>query len=130
MNPSRTAMVANEKPPLDGPTSAATKPPTVITVTLRWARDAPTALDEMSAITIVPRPLGVMLGRVDETGCVLRDDLVISYTPELVREARWFRAVLEAGTGWLVNVAPHDAANDAAIELRLTAKIDLPLDVA
>jgi hexosaminidase len=83
-----------------------------------------------ASTTIIPRPLGVTLGRVDATGCLLSDGLVISYVPELVREARWFREVLEAGTGWLVHVAPWDSANDATIELSLATRIDLPSDVA
>jgi hexosaminidase len=81
-------------------------------------------------VAIVPRPLGVTLGRVDTTGCLLSDGLVISYVPELVREARWFREVLEAGTGWLVLLAPCDSATGATIELGLATQIDLPSDVA
>jgi hexosaminidase len=81
-------------------------------------------------IAIVPRPLGVTLGRTDRTGCRLSDGLVISHAPELVREARWFRQVLEAGTGWLIHLAPHESAPDAAIELNLAPQIELPSDVA
>lgn len=81
-------------------------------------------------INIVPRPLGVTLGRPDTSGSLLKDGLVISYAPELVREARWFRQVLEVGTGWLVHVAPVESALEAAIELRLDAQFELPIDVA
>jgi hexosaminidase len=68
---------------------------------------------------IIPRPLGVTVERSGATGGVLTDGLVISYVPELVREARWFRQVLEAGTGWLIHLAPYASAHDAAIELSL-----------
>jgi hexosaminidase len=85
----------------------------------------------MSAnFAIVPRPLGVTLGRADAVGCLLNDGLVISYAPELVREARWFRQVLEAGTGWLVHLAPYESAPNAAIALNLASQIELPYDLA
>jgi hexosaminidase len=79
-----------------------------------------------ASVAIVPRPLGVTLGRDAMTGCLLSDGLVISYVPQLVQEARWFRQVLEAGTGWRVHLAPYDSAPDAAIELTLEDRIELP----
>jgi hexosaminidase len=81
-------------------------------------------------IAIVPRPLGVTLGRADTAGCELSDGLVISYAPELVREARWFRQVLEAGTGWLIHLASLESEPNSTIELKLAAHIELPDDVA
>jgi hexosaminidase len=81
-------------------------------------------------VAIVPRPLDVTLGDPDTTGCALSDGLVISYAPELVREARWFRHVLDACTGWIIDLAPHESAPSAAIELNLAAHIELPSDVA
>jgi hexosaminidase len=79
---------------------------------------------------IVPRPLIVTPGRDEAAGCHLRDGLEISYVPELVREAQWFRAVLEAGTGWLVRLMPRESAPNATIELGLAAHLDLPIDVS
>ncbi len=55
---------------------------------------------------------------------------MISYAPELVREARWFHDVLESGTGWLIHLVPSDTTNDATIELRLVTQIDLPPEVS
>lgn len=69
-------------------------------------------------IAIIPRPLEVARGS-DTTGGLLKDGLVISYAPELDGEARWFRQVLEAGTGWLIHLAPYESVHDAAIELSL-----------
>jgi hexosaminidase len=81
-------------------------------------------------IAIVPRPLGLTLGRAEATGCELSDGLVISYAPELVGEARWFREVLQEGTGWLVHLAPLGTTPVATIELTLASHIDLPTDIA
>jgi hexosaminidase len=87
--------------------------------------------EEISAnIAVVPRPLRLTLGRADAAGCELSDGLVISHAPELIREARWFRQELEAGTGWLVYLAPLDTASDAAIELTLSTHFELPAEVA
>ncbi len=83
-----------------------------------------------STIAIVPHPLSVTLGPPDANGCVLNDGLVISYAPEVVREARWFQQVLEAGTGWLVQLVPRESAHNASIELNLASTIELPPDVA
>ena len=80
-------------------------------------------------VVIVPRPLGVRVGRAGTTGSLLSDGLVLSYAPGLVREARWFRQVLEAGTGWLVHLAPSQPGKDAAIELSLGTGVELPSDV-
>ncbi len=55
-------------------------------------------------------------------GAVLSDGLAIAHDRELGAEARWFRRVLEAGTGWTVSVAEPRAA---AVELRLE---DVPAD--
>jgi hexosaminidase len=91
----------------------------------------PTRHDEIGVnIDVIPRPLGVTLGRADTTGCELSDGLVISYASELVGEARWFREVLSEGTGWLIHLAPLETAPDATIELTLVPHIDLPADVA
>jgi hypothetical protein len=99
-------------------------------LTLRWAVMR-TAHDEIPVnIAIVPRPLGLTLGRAEATGCELSDGLVISYAPELVGEARWFREVLQEGTGWLVHLAPLGTTPVATIELTLASHIDLPTDIA
>jgi hexosaminidase len=82
------------------------------------------------SLAIVPRPLAVTVGRAGTTGSLLKDGLVISYVPELVREARWFRQVLEAGTGWLVHLATPETAQDALIELSLDTLVELPADLA
>jgi hexosaminidase len=82
------------------------------------------------SVSIIPRPLEVNLGRPDTVGCRLDNGLVISYVPELVNEARWFREVLEVGTGWLIHLAEFESTTDAAIELTLAAQIELPSDVA
>ena len=79
---------------------------------------------------IIPRPLDVTVGRSGATGGLLMDGLVISYVPELVQEARWFRQVLEAGTGWLIHLAPYESAHDAAIELSLGPLTELSSHVA
>lgn len=83
-----------------------------------------------AAVAIVPRPLGVVLGRAGAIGAVLDDGLVVSYMPELDHEARWFCDVLAAGTGWLVHLAPHESAPGAAIVLTLDTKFELPRDIA
>jgi len=82
-----------------------------------------------ASLALVPRPLGVKLGRNGTTGCLFSDGLVISYVPELVQEARWFQHVLETGTRWIVHLAPYGSAPDAAIELSLVNQIELPRDV-
>jgi hexosaminidase len=78
------------------------------------------------SIAIVPRPLSVTVG--DSIGCVLDEGLVISYSPEFIGEAQWFQRVLEAGTQWLIHLAPRDVVPDATIELRRVAHIELPPD--
>jgi hexosaminidase len=123
-------MLAHEKPSPTGPGEGETELP-IVERNLRWARDAPTTTDEESlTIAIVPRPLGITLGRDGTTGCLLNDGLVISFAPELLREAQWFQQVLGAGTGWRVQLAPHDSVPDAAIELSLCGQIELPSDLA
>ena len=105
-------------------------------------------------LSIIPRPLSVAAGPSGGSGAVLADGLVIAYPPELAREARWFRRVLEAGTGWVVSIAgtagdtssgaqknntsgglgkrPEDIAPDESptVELRLGALTDLADDLA
>lgn len=60
------------------------------------------------------------------SGAVLSDGLVVAHAPELVGEARWFRQVLEAGTGWVVNLIGLEGSEAATIELRLGDLKDLP----
>ena len=81
-------------------------------------------------ITVIPRPLSVTPGRAEPAGCELSDGLVISHAPELTREAQWFRQMLAAGTGWLIHLASLEEAPDAAIELKIAERIQLPTDVA
>jgi hexosaminidase len=81
-------------------------------------------------LAIVPRPLSVTGGRIETTGCELRGGLVISHASELAHEAQWFAQVLEAGTGWQVHLAALDEVSDAAIELRIVARVELPPDAA
>jgi hexosaminidase len=95
---------------------------------------------------IVPRPLSVRIaedaGRPG-AGAELGDGLVIRHDPEFAGEARWFRRVLEAGTGWVVPVAAAGeldraagerktaagAGKSAAIELRRDELGDLPQEI-
>jgi hexosaminidase len=56
----------------------------------------------------------------------LCDGLVIAHAPGLAAEARWFRQILEAGTGWVVNLAENERPEAATIELRLGDLADLP----
>lgn len=77
--------------------------------------------DLLSAI--LPRPLSVVAGSAG-AGAVLADGLAIAHPPELEREARWFRRVLETGTGWGVNLTGAElpgteVPETAVIELRL-----------
>ncbi|HKH87829.1 MAG TPA: beta-N-acetylhexosaminidase, partial [Acidimicrobiales bacterium] len=81
-----------------------------------------------SPVAIVPRPLSVTAGSAG-VGAVLADGLAIAYSPELAGEARWFRRVLETGTGWEVNLAGADEREAAQIELRLGDLTDLPSDL-
>jgi hexosaminidase len=78
---------------------------------------------------LVPRPLHVTLGPPNTAGCPLSDGLVISHAPELTREARWFQQVLEAGTGWLVQLTSNESPEDATIQLNLADRIELPSHV-
>ena len=45
---------------------------------------------------------------------------------ELAPEARWFRRVLEAGTGWTISTTEAAGHQQAGIELRLGELSDLP----
>jgi hexosaminidase len=104
---------------------------------------------------IIPRPLSLTAVKADDLsaaggqGTMLSDGLVITHPSELAGEARWFRRVLEAGTGWSVPAAVATPAADqthasalsaaappaGAIELRLASACDarelreLPADV-
>lgn len=76
------------------------------------------------SVSILPRPLSVTAGQgcasgTGATGAVLSDGLVLAHAAGLTREARWFRRVLEAGTGWVVNLAGPEGSERAAIELQL-----------
>ncbi|MHB8245567.1 MAG: family 20 glycosylhydrolase [Acidimicrobiales bacterium] len=74
-----------------------------------------------SFFSVIPRPLRVVTPEVPSgVGAVLGDGLVITYAPELAAEARWFRRLLESGTGWSVELAP--AGGD-----RATGTVDLKL---
>jgi hexosaminidase len=77
---------------------------------------------------VIPRPF-VITELPDAAGVTLDDDLVISYAPGLGGEARWFRSVLEAGTGWVVATAEAGAPCDGRIELRLGDLEDLAVDL-
>ncbi|MGA2528329.1 MAG: beta-N-acetylhexosaminidase [Acidimicrobiales bacterium] len=70
-------------------------------------------------VSIIPRPLSVTTGQHGVSGAVLSDGLLIAHAPALVAEARWFRQVLEAATGWVVNLAATERPGAATIELRL-----------
>jgi hexosaminidase len=72
-----------------------------------------------ATVALVPRPLDVTFGRSGTSGCQLANGLVISYSPEFVREATWFQGVLACGTGWDIRLVPHASTNDATISLNL-----------
>jgi hexosaminidase len=80
-------------------------------------------------VAIIPRPLRIT-ELADAAGPTLDESLVISYAPGLEAEARWFCAVLEAGTGWAPAAAESGAPCDGRIELRLgdlgDSRADLP----
>ena len=82
-------------------------------------------------ISLVPSPLSISpQGAGAKTpssvaGAVLSDGLVIVHPVELAREARWFRGVLEAGTGWTISTAEAAGPKQAGIELRLGDLSDL-----
>jgi hexosaminidase len=76
---------------------------------------------------IIPRPLRV--SELDAAGVTLADGVVISYASELRGEARWFRSVIEAGTGWVVAMAEADEPCDGRIELRLGDPGDVAADL-
>lgn len=88
-----------------------------------------TESDVSESLNVVPRPLDVALGAPNSIGCSLSDGLVVSYAPELVREARWFRGVLESGTGWLVELIRSDSASDGVIEINLDPEMRFPHDL-
>jgi hexosaminidase len=77
---------------------------------------------------IIPRPLRVT-ELPDAAGVTLADGLVISYAAELEREARWFRSMLQAGTGWDVVTAEAGEPCDGRIELRFGDLGDLGADL-
>lgn len=86
-------------------------------------------MTDPSPFSIIPRPLSVTAGPVGKSTTLLSDGLVISHPPELAQEARWFRRVLETGTGWEVRLGgPTDGP--ATIELRLGALRDVRDDLA
>jgi hexosaminidase len=75
----------------------------------------------VASVAVVPQPLRIT--DAPGEGAVLRDGLAIAHPRGLGAEARWFRRVLEAGTGWTISIAGPQAA---VVELRLE---DLPADV-
>jgi hexosaminidase len=79
-----------------------------------------------ASVSILPRPLSVTAGQAGASGPVLSNGLVIAHAPGLVAEARWFRQVLEAGTGWVVNLAGTERSGAATIELTLGDLAHLP----
>ncbi|MGO9196694.1 MAG: beta-N-acetylhexosaminidase [Acidimicrobiales bacterium] len=97
-------------------------------------------MSPVPAAAIIPRPLRILEGAPGTVGAVLADGLVIVHPPELAREARWFRRVLETSTGWAVHVtgtgtgagtgagaddgAGHSVGN--SIELRIDDLTGLP----
>jgi hexosaminidase len=78
-----------------------------------------------AALGIVPRPLCITElkagpgGTASAGGAELCDGLVIAHAPGLEGEARWFRRLIEMGTGWRVSIAEGSAAGTGAIELRI-----------
>jgi hexosaminidase len=68
-----------------------------------------------SSVAVVPRPLRIT--EAPGCGAVLSDGLAIAHPKELAAEARWFRRMLEAGTGWTVSITEPQAA--AGLELRV-----------
>jgi hexosaminidase len=71
-----------------------------------------------ASLAIIPRPLFVS-ELPGSAGVVLSDGLDVAHAPELGREARWFRRLLETGTGWRVGTAEASARGLGAIELRI-----------
>jgi hexosaminidase len=67
---------------------------------------------------IIPRPVSIS-ELADAPGVTLGDGLVIGHVPGLGGEGRWFRSVLEKGTGWDVSIAEADERGTGQIELRL-----------
>ena len=159
MDPSRTAALVSRAHDSLPTEDVVTELSAFVALALRWARDALTTLYEAvvneqrvrlqlddrrwrgdfvecssrahvsASIALIPLPLSVTPGRGDAAGCLLNDGLVISYAPDVVREARWFQQVLEAGTGWLIQLVPRESADDATIELNLVSQIELPSEV-
>jgi hexosaminidase len=80
-------------------------------------------------VAIIPRPFRVT-ELPEAAGVTLADGLVISYAAGLGGEARWFRSVLEAGTGWNTSVVEAVELGGGRVELRLgdvgDAAADLP----
>jgi len=78
-----------------------------------------------ASVAIIPQPLSVSAlasGPVapdGAAGATLCDGLVVAHAPELGKEARWFRRLLEAGTGWQVHLTEATAPGSGVIELRL-----------
>lgn len=75
-------------------------------------------------LAIIPRPLSISRlsagpDASNGAGATLSDGLVVAHAPELGREARWFRRVLEAGTGWAVHLAEASAPGAGVIELHV-----------
>ncbi|MGA3216036.1 MAG: beta-N-acetylhexosaminidase [Acidimicrobiales bacterium] len=88
----------------------------------------------MADASVLPRPLSVAVGHASVgpsgvSGADLGDGLVIAHTPALLPEARWFRQMLEAGTGWVVNLSSTDVPDKAAVVLRLGSLGQLPGDL-
>jgi len=89
-----------------------------------------TPADAAASLAVIPRPLSISRPLADpDTPCVedgasipigarLADGLVVAHSPELRREARWFRRMLEAGTGWTVRLCDGSAPGEGGIELR------------